>query len=520
MDVDANTKKRKRVDGVGTSDVEDASDASAPGQVTPAVPAKKALDIAALKAKLAEGKKKVEEIKKTTPAAAPIIALPSAQLPAPDVQRTAPTTSANARYLKEQEEKRQREQHKQERAQAKTQAESKSEAPDSSFDPRMKRAVTERKARPLVFLQAGELTKKAEVQNDKITKWLEGKQEPVSNLPPPRRSRPSADQTPVAEWWDLPYYVSPPQLEAQKVKQESAMDIDSATFNQQALREDLITLLIQHPILTKPLAEAPPPPERALMLTPEEAKKLKKQKRRLELETRRDEVLLGIRPAEKGKMRLSTMVKTFSESITDPTLVEKKVLEEKAIREARHEARNQERKLAPEQRKEKEKAKLYEDTSLSSHVAVFRILSLANAKNRFKLNEEVKYNNLSGVAVYSSDFVVLAVEGGPKAIARFTKKMLKKMPWKQPLPPPREADKIEEDKDNQTGNAEQRIYGKSIDPEQNECHLVWTGEVLRRAFTEFRFVGPAKGARAYLDSLGVAHYYDSAKSYVPPDVVL
>lgn len=221
--------------------------------------------------------------------------------------------------------------------------------------------------------------------------------------------------------------------------------------------------------------------------------------------------------------------------------MEKRVLDEKNAREKRHFERNQERKLTPEARKEKEMAKLKEDTSLSSQVAVFRVLSLANGKNRFKLDKITKKNFLSGVAVYSLDFVVVIVEGGPKAIARFTKKMLHKIPWKQAIVPTSNGDlKVEAASIDQkpsspalpsssnasnpsqhNSNNSDRIYGKPIDPESNECHLVWQGEVLKRTFTDFRFVTP-KGlnARSYLDSLAVAHYYDSAKSYVPPDVIL
>jgi U4/U6 small nuclear ribonucleoprotein PRP3 len=239
----------------------------------------------------------------------------------------------------------------------------------------------------------------------------------------------------------------------------------------------------------------------------------------MELETRREEILLGIRPAEKGRVRLSNMMKVHGDAVIDPTEVQRRVLTEQAEREARHHARNQERKLTPEERKEKEKAKLREDTSLSSHVAVFRVLSLANGKNRFKIDQEARKNNLSGVAVYSPDFVVVAVEGGPDSIGRFTKKMLKKIPWKQPLPPT--IKKLTESPESSSTTANessetQQTFGKAIEPEENECHLVWKGEVLHRAFTDFRFTFPGKGARAYLDSLNVVHYYDSAKSYIAP----
>ena len=527
MDTDPASKKRKRADGVGSSDVE--MDAQAPGEtakVVAAVPTKKAFDVNALKAKMAETKRKMEEMKAATQAGAqetPATATPSsAPLQTVSSTSTAPSiavapasSTAHARYLQEQQDKRTRDQRKL----AKDSSKQEEKPFDPSFDPRLKRAPTERKARPLVFLQPGELTKRAEEQNIKIEKMVETKQQNedfhskhASSGAPTRRTRPSATTDTSLEWWDQPYVIQPPS-------EASSMAVDTSDrFDSLSLKEDMITLLIHHPIMTQPAAEAPEPAPRPLMLTPEQERRLAKQKRQLAHETRKEEILLGIRPAEPNRVKLSTMVKVFSDAITDPTLVEKRVREEQALREARHLERNAERALTPEQRKAKKAEKRKEDTSLSSSVAVFRILSLENGKLRFKIKSEAEKFFLSGVVAFTSDFAILIVEGGPKGIASFTKKMLKKTEWKMPLPPPR-------DNSNTANTAtdakegEKLLFGKKVDPEENECHLVWKGEVLRRSFIGFRFTTPHQGARNYLSSLGVTHYYDAAKNHIANDVV-
>jgi U4/U6 small nuclear ribonucleoprotein PRP3 len=488
---------------------------------------KKPVDLAALKAKMAEAKRKTEEMKAAASSAAqakPIVGsgdagnyLASLAAPSPTLGTfPAPTSSAHARYLQEQQEKRARDQKKQQ----KTNTNVAPKAHDPVYDPRLKRAHTERKARPMVFLETGQLTKRAEEQQTKIEKLVEATQYKQKKVVLPESTGPTrpAPVTSInADWWDEPFL-------SLKPSSESSMEVDTATdgFDPSMLREDLVTLLIHHPVLSKPMAEAPEPPPRPAMLTPWQEKKLARQARQLAQQTRREEILLGIRPAEKGRVRISNMMKVYSDAITDPTLVEKRVRAELAEREGRHFARNAERQLTPEQRKAKEREKLKEDTSLSSTVAVFRILSFANPKNRFKVDSEVRKNNLSGAAVYSSDFVVLVVEGGPKSVARFTKKMLKKVPWTQPIPPARAPEPTDgeaphrEDKED----APKKVYGKDIDPVDNLCHLVWRGEVVRRSFEEFRFTHPSRGARAYLESLGVVHYYDAAKNFTPNDAIV
>jgi len=121
---------------------------------------------------------------------------------------------------------------------------------------------------------------------------------------------------------------------------------------------DRITHLIQHPI---PIA-APGDkrqPERGLMLTKKEQKKMRRQRRQAELEDKRDRQKMGLIPPDPPKVRLANMMKVLtSDAVQDPTKVEVKIRKEVAMRAIRHEKDNQNRKLTAEERKEKEYASM------------------------------------------------------------------------------------------------------------------------------------------------------------------
>lgn len=317
------------------------------------------------------------------------------------------------------------------------------------YDPRMPRDRVTRKKRPLVFIEP-------ESKPEEILK---------------KRKK---DDIPDVEWWDAPYL--------------EKSDYDSKILT------DKITNKIEHPLLT--IAQEKPSRPQPLMLTPAEQRRLRKKNRQAEQERRRNEILLGQVEPPSGRIKISNMMKVLGgEAIQDPTQLEKKVLEEMRIREARHHARNQARKLTPEQRAEKKRKKYLEDTSHMSRVAIFKTKHMKNPKHRFKIDMNAKQYSLSGCVLNGKDFSVVIVEGGPKAIKKYKHLLLKRIDW---------------------GETELPSKTSSITMTfpPNECHLVWEGEVLKPAFVDFRFESHEE-PRKFLESLGIAHYWDYAKSFRP-----
>lgn len=163
-----------------------------------------------------------------------------------------------------------------------------------------------------------------------------------------RNDRSQRQPPPEVEWWDRA--ILPDGSNYDDI--ESA--IDWITNN----KDSLITHLVQHPI---PIA-APGDkrqPERGLMLTKKEQKKMRRQRRQAELEDKRDRQKMGLMPPDPPKVRLANLMKVLtSDAVQDPTKVEAKVRREVAMRAHKHEKDNQERKLTAEDRKEKEYAAL------------------------------------------------------------------------------------------------------------------------------------------------------------------
>jgi U4/U6 small nuclear ribonucleoprotein PRP3 len=285
------------------------------------------------------------------------------------------------------------------------------------------------------------------------------------------------------EWWDSPW------LEGD--------DYDKVL-------DDKVTNLIDHPILLEPPAEKPSAGPLPLMLTPAERKRLKKQMKAEKMKEEQDKILLGLANPPPPRVRISNMMAVLgAEAIMDPTSIEKAVRKEMAARERRHEERNAARKLTPEQRKEKKLKKLKEDTSLQAIVAVFKINNVADPRLRFKVDINAQQNFLTGCCVTGPSFALVVVEGGPKAIRKYKKLMTRRINWNiKPEGQKGEAAAADEDSDDDDPKAG-----------PNKCHVVWEGEVLKPAFRNFRFEAAVSdaAARKWLETSGVAHYWDMAE---------
>ena len=154
-------------------------------------------------------------------------------------------------------------------------------------------------------------------------------------------------QTPDVEWWDALILTNG----------------YSSDYNIKEIRDDAITNLVEHPIQLNPL-EPKGPVHIPVYLTKKEQKKLRRQNRREAWKEKQDKIRLGILPPDQPRVKISNMMRVLeSDAIMDPTKVEAHVRAQMAKRKADHEKMNADRKLTPEQRKQKTMRKLKEDTS-------------------------------------------------------------------------------------------------------------------------------------------------------------
>ncbi|XP_049848999.1 uncharacterized protein LOC126317008 [Schistocerca gregaria] len=473
---EGDTKRRKRREGearAGESAAGGSSGADSGMKV------KKKLDIDALKKKLAEDKMKLERLKMSREqekrARIQVTHMPplTSLADSYQVERTVPSNVVNLRYQQEEMMRKLKKLKREERLVAKMQ-QSRADGKQSA-GPDKQAPQVERKRKVLSFLEPEALARKTEGQMEEILqmKLVREKQRSMfEEIGQGHRVRPKPTKIPDVEWWDLPYIVTE-EAGQEESGDKGASSATAQLLDTSKLKTELITNVIEHPELTYPQAEPPLPPPPPIMLTRAEQKRI---------------------------------------SVHDPTAVERKVRAEMAARVSRHEARNNERKLTPEQRKEKEKAKLVEDTSLKSNVAVFKVLSLANPRNRFKIDIEANKNLLTGCVILSDSFALVVVEGGPKAVKRYKKLMTKKIKWTEEIPPPKNPQQ-QQGPDEKDDKGSDRVLGANIPPSENKCWLIWEGEVLRRAFINFRFETLSNKPRKSLEKLGIAHYWDLALNY-------
>ncbi|CAN0567652.1 unnamed protein product, partial [Ectocarpus sp. 12 AP-2014] len=87
------------------------------------------------------------------------------------------------------------------------------------------------------------------------------------------------------------------------------------------------------------------------------------------------------------------------QAVVDPSKVEALVMGQVHRRKAEHEARNQAAKLTPQEKRDKRKRKLLEDTSKELQVAVYRVADMSDPKRRFKVDVNAQQRYLTGGVV-------------------------------------------------------------------------------------------------------------------------
>jgi len=201
-----------------------------------------------------------------------------------------------------------------------------------------------------------------------------------------------------------------------------------------------------------------------------------------------------------NKVKISNLMRVLgTEAVQDPTQIEKEVRKQMAQRMKNHQMRNEERKLTKEQRSEKLSKKYTEDTSVQTHVAVYRVDDLRDRRKSSKIDKNARQNNFTGCLLLYHGLNVVVVEGGPKGLNRFKKLMLRRIDWNTKTVG---EDEAKEDGDSGVGKSQS----------ENRCLLVWEGVVLKPNFKNFRFteVASETEARKLLREHSVEHFFDMA----------
>lgn len=359
-----------------------------------------------------------------------------------------------------------------------------------ALDVKDPRVVTKRreakKARAFQFVEEGHYVKIAEATRANQGVRVEAVEDEDGAVEAVRskrkkglpRRREHVASVPGMEWWDEEFV--PKDVRQKRLASAAERIVDH--YDTCALENCRFVGLVHHPATSKPLApEKKEPATMPFYLTTKDRKRVRRQQRAEREREKQDKIQLGLLPPPEPKFKLSNFMKVLGEqAVADPSKMERKVMEQVTQRLQHHQMRNAARKLTPQERKDKKRRKLAEDTAHEVHVAVFYVKSLENAQHRFKLDVNAQQLNLTGgvllCAAPDASLALVVVEGGPKGVRRFKALVTRRIQWE----------------------------------ETNSAKLVWQGIVVKRAFSQFKFqeCKATATARRVLEGRNVPHYWD------------
>ncbi|KAK5660824.1 hypothetical protein OQA88_12194 [Cercophora sp. LCS_1] len=313
----------------------------------------------------------------------------------------------------------------------------------------------------------------------------------------------SVEAPPDLEWWD-----------------EGLIDGKDYSNIPQSIKlstpDSIITLYVQHPVAIEPPQDKLAPEPKPMYLTPKEQKKLRRQRRLMNLKEEQAKIRLGLVEPPPPKVKKSNLMRVLGEeAVKDPTAVEARVNAQIQARFDQHMATNEERKLTKEQRAEKVASNQAKDEARGIHMLVFKINSLANGQHRYKINVNATQNALCGVCIMNPKFSLLLVEGGEHSINNYKKLMTRRIDWTEALP--------SRDKDVTTatpsGGAREWLKaedekGQLKDMSANKCVLLFEGEVKTHAFKKWgtKVCETDQEAREFLTSRKLDTFWTQAKN--------
>mmetsp|Transcript_19737 Transcript_19737/g.45997 ORF Transcript_19737/g.45997 Transcript_19737/m.45997 type:complete len:587 (+) Transcript_19737:89-1849(+) len=382
---------------------------------------------------------------------------------------------------------------------------------DSSL--KVKERFERQKRRNFRFIEEGELVKKEQKMIKKVQekalgldkkddkkkkeeeqKKQEKKQEEEEKEQPVKKIEPKVmrrEPIPDVEWWDAPF-----------LKEDNYGYKKAYT----EVNVDRITPYVEHPIPIKITTEKEAPEAAMMHLTPKERKKLRRLKRQERTQEIRDKIKMGILQAPPPKVKMANLMRVLGdEAVADPSTVERKVRQQVEQRRKEHEQRNEARRLPAEERKQKKKQKWMAEGEPVVQVLVFKIKDLANKKHLFKIDMNAQQFHLTGCCIACPGVAnIVVVEGGPRAIKRYKKLMIRRIKWSE-----EQADEDDDDEDQDEVTAPKL---------QDHCVLVWEGVVKQRAFKGWKVshVRNEPEARKLLNDRQADHYWDMLARYRDP----
>lgn len=331
---------------------------------------------------------------------------------------------------------------------------------------------------------------------------------------------------PASEWWDAAL------LPTKKYEDIQTFGLENLNIK---TPDSPITIYIQHPIPIPAPSEKNKVALKPMMLTKREQKKMRKLRRKQELQDKRDRIRMGLLPPDPPKVRLANLMKVLtSDAVQDPTRVEARVRREVAMRKHTHEKMNAERKLNDERRREKIETKKVEEEKKGIYGAVFKVKVLTDPAHQFKVRKNAEQLNLTGVCIFNPQFNLIYVEGAAKFMKNYKRLMMHRIAWTEAARPRGGEDVELEDPDSDVegevgtssaavgkGKGKGKADGEGsvvVSLDDNKCYLVWEGTLRDREYSGFKAKScpTDRDAKEFLGER-LKGYWDIAKNWKPEE---
>jgi len=331
--------------------------------------------------------------------------------------------------------------------------------------------------------------KEKEKKEEKKAEEEAQREEQVRKIEPKIMRR---EPIPDVEWWDMPFLKE---------------DMNGQKRAYTEVNVEKITPYVEHPIPIKITNEKEAPDAAMMHLTPKERKKLRRLKRQERTQEIRDKIKMGILQPPPPKVKMSNLMRVLGdEAIADPSAVERKVRSQVEQRRKEHEQRNEARKLPAEERKAKKKQKWMAETEPTTQVLVFKIRDLANKRHLFKIDMNAQQFHLTGCCIACPGVAnIVVAEGGPRAIKRYKKLMIRRIKWSED----------QKDDDDDDDDDDEEVTAPKL---QDHCMLVWEGVVKQRNFKNWKVTHARSEAEARktLADRGSEHYWEMLARHRDP----
>ena len=259
------------------------------------------------------------------------------------------------------------------------------------------------------------------------------------------------DPPPECEWWD------------------QVLVRDVVPGKDWILDPGKITLYVEHPVPQR--VKEKEVKQDTMFLTQKERKKLRRLRRQQKNKEMQDKIKMGLVAPPPPKVKMSNLMRVLGDAqVANPSAIENKVKDGMLQRKEGHEKRNEERKLAPEERKKKKVDKWSTDDNVTVYVQVYKIKDLSSKKNQFKIDQNAQQFHMTGTMLTGEKLGnLVVVEGIQRSAKRFKRLMMHRMKW----------DEFAEQEDSDSDD-------DGAGDAKDHCVLLWEGEVKERAFPDWK----------------------------------